>query len=256
MSRSRRSRSPKQGDVYTLFHQTDLTSAEQIILTQTMRPGTSGLFGPGIYFANTIEATDHKCRRTGVYLIADVDLGKIIKITKKQVTSHQIDPSKIPSQGYDSIEGRRLKTGREYVVFDPNRVKNIKFVYGTRPQAVFNCSSERVILFFVTDHLTARGIVHHQSMIKSEFGDFGKAYYMFDTIVDALNLLPNGETYLMAEVKMENFCNMDNNTDSIYNYGHSKTFMAKFNNTPIFIIRYKSLITRIHYCGGRIFEED
>lgn len=93
-------------------------------------------------------------------------------------------------------------------------------------------------------------------MVKTRIGHFGKAYYMFATIDDAMNLTPN-ETILMAEVKMENFLDMQNQQKSIYHQPKwNKTFLAKVNNIPVFIIKYKSLITRIHYCGGKPFEED
>ena len=81
---------------------------------------------------------------------------------------------------------------------------------------------------------------------------------MFDTIADALDMAneKEKETYLMAEVTMENCCVMENRKGSIYDQPEDcKTFFAKIDETPLFIIKYKNLITRIHYCGGRPFEE-
>lgn len=44
----------------SLIHQTDQNCAEQIISSQKMIPSSNGLYGPGIYFANTIEAANLK----------------------------------------------------------------------------------------------------------------------------------------------------------------------------------------------------
>lgn len=259
MSRPRRrERTPRNVETYTLFHQTDLSSADKIISTQTMLPGSKGLFGAGIYFANTLEATDYKAARRGVYLIAEVNLGKTFEVRKKDVTSKKIDVTQIRSQGYDSIFGHGLKSGREYVVFNSNQVSHIRYVYGNRPKAVFSCSDEKISLFYVTDHRTAEQIVSEQKLKKMEIGHFGRAYYMFDTIDDALKIAneKEKETYLMAEVKMENCCDMQKRKGTIYDQSEScKTFLAKMGGIQLYIIKYSSLITRIHYCGGRPFEE-
>lgn len=155
----------------------------------------------------------------------------------------KIDISNLQSEGYNSLFGRGLQSGREYVVFNSNQISNIRYVSGIRPNAVFRCSDEKI----VTDHQIACEIVNTQQMVKTRIGHFGKAYYMFATIDDAMNLIPN-ETILMAKVKMENFLDMQNQQKSIYRQPKwNKTFLAKVNNTPVFIIKYKSLITRIHY---------
>jgi hypothetical protein len=41
-----------------LYHQTDAETAEVILRTQRMKPGSGGLAGGGIYFATTPELTD------------------------------------------------------------------------------------------------------------------------------------------------------------------------------------------------------
>ena len=68
-------------DVATgLFHQTNEETAKIILRTQTMKPGSSGLAGGGIYFATTKELTGHKAHAHGVILKAYVALGKILTL--------------------------------------------------------------------------------------------------------------------------------------------------------------------------------
>ena len=55
-----------------LYHQTDAETAEVILRTQRMKPGSGGLAGGGIYFATTPELTGHKAHKKGVILEATV----------------------------------------------------------------------------------------------------------------------------------------------------------------------------------------
>ncbi|KAK8898474.1 hypothetical protein M9Y10_000763 [Tritrichomonas musculus] len=120
-----------------------------------MLPGAKGLYGAGIYFANTIEATDHKAHRRGVYLIADVYVGKYKEISKAEAISGNFNVQQIQSNGYACIFGYRMPTGREIIVFDPELVRNIKYVYGARTQAVFATDRERITLFLVVSKESA-----------------------------------------------------------------------------------------------------
>lgn len=87
----------------SLIHQTDLECAEKIISTQTMIPSANGLYGPGIYFANTIEAANLKSRRKGVFLTADVYPGKSKKVSKNDVLHGNFNSQQIRDDGYTSI---------------------------------------------------------------------------------------------------------------------------------------------------------
>ena len=62
---------------------------------------------------------------------------------------------------------------------------------------------------------------------------------MYDTIEDALAQRKNGETYLMADVKMENFLSLENEVISIYEkHNDYKTFRGNYKNSPVYIIKY------------------
>lgn len=244
----------------SLIHQTDKASAESIVSSQNMIPGSGGLYGPGIYFANTIEACDAKALRKGVYLIADVYLGKVMKISKKKALSLRLhkDPEaskKIRNKGYNSIYGHKQATGREYIVFDSERVKNIKYIYGERPSSYFAPPIKRYVLFWVADHLEAAQIVETQALPRYD-GPFGKGYYLFDSITDAKAHLGNKETYLAADMKLVSYGELrpHQTLKSRSLPSHFQTLLGQKNEIKFFIAKKPELIKNIHYCGGLPFD--
>lgn len=238
----------------SLIHQTDVRSAEAIVRSQRFNPGTGGLYGGGIYFANTIEACDGKALHKGVYLIADVYLGRTKAFTKSEVVKNKVDPQKILSDGYHSVVGTKMKTGREFVVYDPDRVKNIKYMYGTRIEAQFREKRKRYVFFLATDHQTAAEIVQRQHIRMTEGGPFGDGFYMYDSLQDALQV-QQGETYLAADCYMKSYYKLKNNEKitSRLRTEH-KSFKGKLNGMCYYIFADPSLIRNIHYCGGRVFD--
>lgn len=235
----------------SLIHQTDQECAEKIISSQKMLPGAAGLYGAGIYFANSIEATDLKAHRRGVYLIADVYLGKYAKISKQEALSGNFSTQKLQNDGYTSIIGYKMPTGREIIVFDPKRVRNIKYIYGTRPQAVFSTSRERITLFIVTSKTDAAQIVANQKVPKVN-GPLGNGYYMFDTITDAKNsniVTTMKETYLAADVHMKKYLEL--NGDKTDDHDYHRSFKGTYNGMTLFVLKDSYLIDHIHYCGGK-----
>jgi hypothetical protein len=104
-----------------LYHQTDPKAAEMILSTQRMKPGTKGLAGGGIYFATTKELTAHKAHGHGVILQAYVSLGKIL--TLEADGDRLMTPEKLKGMNFDSVcIARKVSSGHEYVVYDPERV--------------------------------------------------------------------------------------------------------------------------------------
>lgn len=235
----------------TLIHQTDLQSAEAIISSQTMLPGTDGSFGGGIYFANTIEAASQKAHRRGVYLVADVYLGKAYPCPVNELQSVRTGKQTLIQNGYKGVIGYKISNGKEIVAYNSDQVKNIKYCYGAqRPNAVFTTSRERVTLFIVTNHNDAANYVTNQKLARMD-GPFGKAYYLFDTLTDALTVHPNEETFLCADVRMKDFKKLNRTCDVNKHSKGYRSFIGSFNNINYFIIKDSSLITNIHYCGGK-----
>lgn len=241
-----------------LIHQTSQAAADIIIRTQEMKPGASGLFGPGIYFANTIEAAQIKAHQKGVFLIAEVFLGKTKSISRVDVDAGNFNLAAIKAQGYTAIIGYRVRSGREIIVFDSKRVRNIKYIYGTRPQSVFSMTSVKHVLFFVTSRYHAKQIHHKQKIPRIE-GPFGVACYLYDSITDALAIQPAKfhETYLAADVDMINLYRIHNN-ETIYSRSIPplcKTIIGVKNGISYFIVLNRKLVTNIHYCGGKPWNE-
>ncbi|OHT02226.1 hypothetical protein TRFO_30742 [Tritrichomonas foetus] len=234
----------------TLIHQTDLRSAETIIRTQIMRPGSGGCYGAGIYFANTFEACDHKSHKNGVYLVADVYLGKT-----KALSYQQIDPNNLKKEGYDSVVGLKMPTGREFIVYDSNRVKNIKYAYGTRPQVVFTSARDRLVLFWVTNPQEASRIVRHQHIPMTSNGRFSDGFYMYDSVTDALQEHPQATTFLAADVHIKKRYNLSNReTITSLMRRRYKSFSAQVNGFKYYIVVDPRQIVNIHFSGGALFD--
>ena len=108
-----------------LYHETDRASADAILKTQRMKPGTSGLAGGGIYFTTAPEHTGHKAHKTGVILEATVALGKILTLDAAGDPSMTLQ--KLKAMGCDSVcIARSVSSGQEYVVYDPAQVLSIE----------------------------------------------------------------------------------------------------------------------------------
>ena len=106
-----------------LYHQTDAETAEVILRTQRMKPGSGGLAGGGIYFATTPELTS-RAHKKGVILEATVALGKIL--TLDATGDPTMTLQKLKSMGYGSVcIARAVSSGHEYVVYDPGQVMSI-----------------------------------------------------------------------------------------------------------------------------------
>ena len=121
-----------------LYHQTDFATANIIIQTQKMKPGSGGLAGGGIYFATTPELTAHKAHKKGVILEATVALGRIY--TLEAAGDPSMTLQKLKSLGYNSVcIARAVSSGHEYVVYDPKQVSAIQYAPSHAPvQAVWS----------------------------------------------------------------------------------------------------------------------
>ncbi len=107
----------------TLYHQTSHRNAKGILKDQEMRLGAYGLAGGGIYFATSVQDTEHKALNKGVILACDVKLGKIKRITK---LGGDYDLQTLVREGYDSVLIPR--NGDELVVYHPEQVVTIRVV--------------------------------------------------------------------------------------------------------------------------------
>lgn len=241
----------------SLFHVTPVENAEQIIQSQHFIPG-NGLYGRGVYFANTIEATTYKTQHhkdqniQWTFLIADVYVGKWISFSKDQAKAGKIDVNLLKSQGYNSIIGYKMHSGRELVCLDENRIHNIKYVFGVRPNSFFYINRPRIVLFNAVSSKQAQNIHDNQSF-KPIDGKFGKGIYLFYTITDALQQNPGAETYLACDARVSGIYklrNGENLNSKNFKDKNFKCFMAKDDHQYYYIFTDPSLISSIHFCGG------
>jgi hypothetical protein len=120
------SRSRFHSETKTLYHATELETAQEIVRSGTMIPSTKGMLGPGIYFAETMEGAKVKCRHKGAVLEMDVALGNPLVTDKAWST---LNEQVVRRCGFDSVKEIGFRTGTEYVVYSASRVFNIGIVH-------------------------------------------------------------------------------------------------------------------------------
>lgn len=115
-----------------LYHATNRRAAGAIVKSQKMRPGPVGEMGPGMYFATSPDDARRKSMGGAeVILKMDVDLGYSRRFSEHdrnwQICMKGMSESRLrrlQQQGFNSISLER-DTGREYVVYEPERISNI-----------------------------------------------------------------------------------------------------------------------------------
>ena len=126
LSRQRSLSPPRRTSSFTmqLYHETSPEYADEIVRTQRMKRGSSGLAGGGIYFAESPEEARRKAHSHGAMLQATVRLGNM-KIVHRSSDEYYRG---LQSQGYDSVKLLDRPTGTEYVVYSWEQVSNIRRV--------------------------------------------------------------------------------------------------------------------------------
>lgn len=124
-----------KGLLLILYHITDANSARAIEASQMMKPGSSGMLGGGIYFADTKEAAQKKAQRHGVVLKCLVKVGKIMVL--KQDRNTHITHNDLKALGVNSIKGVEYRSGSEYVVYKPSQVWAAWVVEGAPQKVLF-----------------------------------------------------------------------------------------------------------------------
>jgi len=115
------------------FHQTTIEAARSI-LTTSFRLSDDGMLGPGIYFANNYDITDHKARQGnngGAIFCAKIDMGKVCMIENK---NDNVDQRKQYNSKY-LVHGGGDKFD-EFVVYDENQI--IEYTIVVEQEAIGN----------------------------------------------------------------------------------------------------------------------
>ena len=124
--KSSRRKRLNQGSTKTLYHQTSRNVAKKIIKSQTMKRGSGGIVGGGIYFAVSSADTDRKAHNNGVILKCKVRLGKIKKVTTSSNSDSDITHTSLSNSGHDSVLVT-YTTGNEHVVYNWDQVHTIRY---------------------------------------------------------------------------------------------------------------------------------
>ena len=115
------------------FHQTTIAAARSI-LTTSFRLSDDGMLGPGIYFANNYDITDHKRNQStegGAIFCAKIDMGKICLIENK---SDNLDRRKQYNSKY-LVHGGGDKYD-EFVIYDESQI--IEYTIVVEQEAIDN----------------------------------------------------------------------------------------------------------------------
>ena len=109
--------------ILTLYHVTDKKAANAIAKSGKMIRGKDGMFGGGIYFAESVESANYKSEHKGGWVItARVLVGK--EHVVKGASAGKFDYQKLQSMGFDSIHAPNGSGGgkSERVVYNYDQV--------------------------------------------------------------------------------------------------------------------------------------
>lgn len=244
-----------------LIHVTPVECADLIIESQTFKTGR-GLYGNGVYFANTLEAAALKVKHhresniRWTYLIADVYIGKYKEFKKDEAASRNVDTQQLINEGYNSIIGFKQPTGREIVCLDPSRIHNIKYIYGQKPSKFFYIDRPRIVLFYVTNVNNAPEI-HRSQQVPETVGPFGKGYYLYYTITDAkreCNENSDNLTFFACDAYLDSFYTLHNRETLGSKHiceKRYKSFHGYKNHIHYYIFKDPRLLDSFHFCGGK-----
>lgn len=113
-----------------LFYTTTPETANQIIKTQQINLRNTP-FGAGACFTFTLLKINESERKTT--LVANVYVGNYIVIRKEETINKKFDITELKQKNINSII---YANGYQKIVvcFDANRIKDIKYAYGERPE--------------------------------------------------------------------------------------------------------------------------
>ena len=111
----------KKLGILILFHATSEEIARKIMEEHSFKPGSKGMFGAGMYFADNRKAAMHKTahgKDAIVVAVVAMDIALVVEGPK-----YDLNESQINELGCNSVLGRSSPAAEwEYVVYDPKRV--------------------------------------------------------------------------------------------------------------------------------------
>jgi hypothetical protein len=113
-----------------LYHATSKVNGDSIKSSGVMRCGEKGMFGAGIYFADSEQLARHKSQFDGnvgdAIVVADVDMGTSLEALRPNSSLNQYY---ISPHGCQSVHGHVPGRGEEFIVYESSRVTIIDVYY-------------------------------------------------------------------------------------------------------------------------------
>jgi hypothetical protein len=117
-------------NVKTLYHCTNQKFARLIISNMEFKPGNSGMFGAGIYFAASPEKAKYKARTSKdgnpVTITAEVFLGFMLDVPSAR---NSLTKEEVYKYGCHSVHGV-ANSGDEYIVYKADSIQKVVGVTG------------------------------------------------------------------------------------------------------------------------------
>jgi hypothetical protein len=111
-----------------LYHFTSEDAASKIMRSGALIRGDVGAFGGGIYFADTPQEAYKKAHKKDACLRATVAFHRPVKLAKP---CHGLNLISLKTRGFDSAVADCFRTGREYIIYAPESVTNVRRIYGS-----------------------------------------------------------------------------------------------------------------------------
>lgn len=227
-----------------MVHQTSPEAAASILASKRFMPSKTWDKIGSIYFAETVPETENKAQHKGTYLMADVYLGKytgtdtIFDGTNDNLTSIR------HSKG-------TYNEGLEYIIKDPERALNIRYLDGIKPPGITVEMRDRMPLIYATNSNDAAEIIKSQKIPAENRPDIaGAGYYLWENIPDAKKYQINGaETFLVADVHFP-YCYQSKNLPKVYDLSKYSTFRGDYKDTHYYMVSNQYYITHIKYIAG------
>lgn len=254
----------------TLFFEVPLEEANSIIreqkvlFNQNRFNDNNNLFGPGIYLSPTVNGAHNLSNVHGCILSADVLMNQSKGIDEKTAEKVNNDYWKqLRNEGFDSIFAFGLKTGDEFIIFNQDHIKNIKFVkFGENNlnqksveenwnlNDILKTRENKITLFYATNLDKARSIESSQC-IPFEKGTLGNGIYLFNTIEDALKHNTDANTFISVNADMSNYYQLHSTEELISQKvpKNCSSFYYENNSCKLFFFTNPNLINNIHICG-------
>lgn len=227
-----------------MVHQTSPECAAAILSSQQFLPSQRWDQVGSIYFAENAPETENKAQKKGTYLMADVYLG----VNTGNDTDFQSTADNITAI---RNEKGKYNEGLEYVIKDPNRARNIRYLDGIKPPGIIIEMRDRMPLIYATTKEKAAEILKNQIIpIENRPDMAGWGYYLWENIPDARKYSMSGtETYLAADVHFP-YCFEENRFPNHYEYKNFSSFRGDFQDTHYYMVRFKYTIVNIRYISG------